>query len=962
MSKFRAKARAIDLLGKGQIADLPTAITELWKNGYDAYADNIQCNLYRGGYKNLKNIIFTVTDDGMGMTREDLEERWIVLGTDSKTRRKPLDIEFSSSKKKRAIMGEKGIGRLSVSYLGNQMFLISKKKNEKCVCLFMDWRILENFNLFLDDIDIDIYDIESADNLFDNYKKIIENFKRNLNTGDWSEHEELRENILNELNNISLTKEFVNDSIKNIEENDEHGTTFIIVNPYEQILDFSYSAMELNKYQYNDNYLRGSLIGFYNSFKKEKPDFNVNFYIHDENGRYDLIDNTDFFSYEDVFGADHWINGVFDEQGFFSGEVKVYNKITKHSFRPTRSPGKTPYGPFEICFGFLEGEKKKSILVEEKWEEYQKKLNNYGGLYIYRDGIRVLPYGRQETDFLNFEKRRTLRAGQYFFSYRRMAGYIAISRDKNFNLIDKAGREGFIANNAYKELVSNLIEFFIDLAERYFASNENDITMRQEQLEDVISKNEKILEAEKKRNKMTLASFKSELKNNHSKVNMIIDELYCLRDKLDKACNEKEIIYNNVNLLSAELENKKIQLKKLKISKPKRGKLTGIQERKYFEYNEKIEEANNIIKGNNELIAKIQPKLSEENLYKEFENRYTQYKKDIRNSLNMYTNRYTDASLYLGSQFQNEKKNLESIFIDRTKNLVGENLNKIVIQNNIKKLMDIHEQTKEEIDNRIEPFIKHLEQLDFDIDEELLVGWYKQEYDKLKSKIDELHELSQLGLTIEIIDHEFNVLYAQMSESIKIIGEFSKKNETIRDTHNQLKIAFQHLETNHKLLTPLYKTTRRMKTEISGERIAEYIESFFKKAFEKEKITFKITESFKYYKFYTFESIINPVFINIINNAIYWLTPVENRNILIDYIDDKILIIDSGTPIHPLDIEKIFELFVTKKPGGRGIGLYLAKTNLRTIGYDIYATNDRKYNKLNGACFVISELGGEYNG
>lgn len=37
MANFRTKARAIDLLGRNQIADLPTAITELWKNGYDAY-------------------------------------------------------------------------------------------------------------------------------------------------------------------------------------------------------------------------------------------------------------------------------------------------------------------------------------------------------------------------------------------------------------------------------------------------------------------------------------------------------------------------------------------------------------------------------------------------------------------------------------------------------------------------------------------------------------------------------------------------------------------------------------------------------------------------------------------------------------------------------------------------------------------------------------------------------------
>ncbi len=71
MPSFRAKARAVDLLGRGQIADLPTAICELWKNGYDAYADNLSCDLYLTGYKGLKSPIFTLSDDGTGMSRKD---------------------------------------------------------------------------------------------------------------------------------------------------------------------------------------------------------------------------------------------------------------------------------------------------------------------------------------------------------------------------------------------------------------------------------------------------------------------------------------------------------------------------------------------------------------------------------------------------------------------------------------------------------------------------------------------------------------------------------------------------------------------------------------------------------------------------------------------------------------------------------------------------------------------------
>lgn len=35
---FQTKARTLDHLGREQIADCPTAISELWKNSFDAYA------------------------------------------------------------------------------------------------------------------------------------------------------------------------------------------------------------------------------------------------------------------------------------------------------------------------------------------------------------------------------------------------------------------------------------------------------------------------------------------------------------------------------------------------------------------------------------------------------------------------------------------------------------------------------------------------------------------------------------------------------------------------------------------------------------------------------------------------------------------------------------------------------------------------------------------------------------
>jgi hypothetical protein len=39
---FQTAARTVDHLGREQIADTPTAISELWKNANDAYARSAQ--------------------------------------------------------------------------------------------------------------------------------------------------------------------------------------------------------------------------------------------------------------------------------------------------------------------------------------------------------------------------------------------------------------------------------------------------------------------------------------------------------------------------------------------------------------------------------------------------------------------------------------------------------------------------------------------------------------------------------------------------------------------------------------------------------------------------------------------------------------------------------------------------------------------------------------------------------
>src|SRR4051812_44749171 len=117
MAKFKTRARAVDMLGRQQIAGIPTAISELFKNAHDAYADRVEVDFYRA------DKLFVLRDDGIGMTKEDFEKRWLTLGTESKLGAgaglKPPYIP--AGKKLRPILGEKGIGRLAIAAIGSQL-------------------------------------------------------------------------------------------------------------------------------------------------------------------------------------------------------------------------------------------------------------------------------------------------------------------------------------------------------------------------------------------------------------------------------------------------------------------------------------------------------------------------------------------------------------------------------------------------------------------------------------------------------------------------------------------------------------------------------------------------------------------------------------------------------------------------------------------------------------------------
>ena len=102
-------------------------------------------------------------------------------------------------------------------------------------------------------------------------------------------------------------------------------------------------------------------------------------------------------------------------------------------------------------------------------------------------------------------------------------------------------------------------------------------------------------------------------------------------------------------------------------------------------------------------------------------------------------------------------------------------------------------------------------------------------------------------------------------------------------------------------------------------------EVLFGERFERQRITIEFSEEFKQIAITDIPSRIHPVFTNIINNAMYWVSLSNNRLIKIGFVNSLVIIANSGPAIDTDDIPRLFELFYSKRANGHGVGLYLCR-------------------------------------
>lgn len=399
---FKPRARLIKTIGEELISNDNVAITELVKNSYDAGSPIVEIT-FQGEVKEKAG------DEKKKTKSTDIKEKYIVskgasiviydegVGMDFETIQKAWMEPATNYKKKeenknnskRRFTGEKGIGRFASAKLSSRLELITKQENKDEIVVKFNWNDFSNEESYLDDVKID-WTIRPAQEI----KKCGTILKLKELNEDWDESKisELRVALSRLLNPIVPTDDFLI-SI-NLPDGFGKSLSGLIERPE-----------TLNRPNY---YIKGNVtedgfpkgIVFYSKMKGQEEVLSLPENLFTTNKSYTV--------------------------GPFDFEFKIWNRDSDDLLSLASETN--------------------SIVKNVK-----KDLDDLCGISIYRDNIRVLPYGNHNNDWVRLDMRRvnnpTLR-----LSNNQIVGYISIGLDANPYLKDQSNREGIVESEAFEDL------------------------------------------------------------------------------------------------------------------------------------------------------------------------------------------------------------------------------------------------------------------------------------------------------------------------------------------------------------------------------------------------------------------------------------------------------------------------------------------------------------------------------
>ncbi|PCK76956.1 sensor histidine kinase [Rhizobium sophoriradicis] len=423
--KFRPYARLLTMLGDQLIKNEQVALSELVKNAYDADASWVKVHFigFDENYRAGEDAKIVIEDDGHGMTIDIIENHWANPATPVKLLGKKG--KKARTAKGRIIQGEKGIGRFALLRLGRDIIMTTRPTGSPTENI-LELKLAKYDNdfltgdtaLFLEDLELELSETQPAKAIVESEIEMGLRKIRRLPQGTmieisppagiWSQ-----DKVDKVFQDLSRLQSIFSDP-------EDDASDAAVSRDFEVFIYRNGEYVPLGQEQ------RGKL----DSLLSENSVLKVE-------GRYDEDRSSFEFNLDgkevSLPLSDARISGLkvfreyLDKRGISKDEV-VNLKTECGSF-----------GYSFFVFDFAADAK-----GAHKLDKDDKDLLKQHRIYLYRDGIRVYPYGDADDDWLLIDVRRgTVRASE-FVSNDQVVGFVNISQAENPQLRDKTSREGLV--------------------------------------------------------------------------------------------------------------------------------------------------------------------------------------------------------------------------------------------------------------------------------------------------------------------------------------------------------------------------------------------------------------------------------------------------------------------------------------------------------------------------------------
>lgn len=358
----------------------------------------------------------TIADTGTGMSNDDLEKCFLVIGTPSRMREVQNALQ---TKNKPPFLGEKGIGRLSAMRLGEHLRVETARDFDKHLnILEIDWRAFSDIDVMLDQISVQpTLGPAKPTPSWSGTLIIISDLCENWN--------ESRVQEMAEYEFARLTNPFADARSR--------PRIAIFWNGDRKAIPFMPTAL-----------LTASHAKLYGTYEVHEgtPSLTITTEATNLGYPHPMENETITLSGDDLYSTIWGKDGPSDDEtllsvGPFSFEAHWYNR---RNLKGIESIGDQAYV-----------------------REMQKK---WSGIMLFRDNFRVFPYGDESDDWLALD-RKAMGGKGYTLNKMQFVGRVSISRTANLGLIDQTNREGLRATPE-QQVFLEIIQFAVQYRLRGF--------------------------------------------------------------------------------------------------------------------------------------------------------------------------------------------------------------------------------------------------------------------------------------------------------------------------------------------------------------------------------------------------------------------------------------------------------------------------------------------------------------